>query len=63
MLSKKEKSRYTRAKNALEKWNRKYLSGSSPYVVNQFRRAQTKYNEVVNQLRDKYKGMQVSIDL
>lgn len=51
-----DKSRLTRVTNALKKWNDKYLGTTSPYIINQYRKASIKYNEVKNELKQKYRG-------
>lgn len=63
MLNKTEKAAFTRAKNALQKWNDKYLNVSSPYVVNQYRRAQTHYHETANKLKQKYRGVNLRLEI
>ena len=58
-----DKSRLTRVKNALRKWNKKFLGTSSPYIIEQYRKALTNYNEVKNELKAKYKGHQIDFEL
>lgn len=58
-----DKSRLTRVKNTLSKWNKKFLASSSPYIIEQYRKAQTNYNQVVNELKAKYKGHQIDFEL
>lgn len=58
-----DKRRLTRAKNKLKKWNDNYLKITSPYIIEQYRKAATNYNEVVNELKEKYKGRQIDFEL
>lgn len=62
-MLKTDKSKLTRVKNALAKWNELYLKNSSPYIINKYRQALIKYNEVTNDLKEKYKGTQTQIQL
>lgn len=63
MIQPADKSRLTRAKNALEKANAAYLKYASPYITNKYRKASTTYREIVNELKRKYKGVQLDFEL
>lgn len=62
-MQQSDKSRLSRVKNTLEKWNEKYLTNSSPFITEKYRRACINYNEVVNELKLKYKGHQLDFEL
>lgn len=62
-MNKTDKSRLTRVKNTLKDWNEKFLTTSSPYIIEQYRKALKKYNNVVKELRAKYKGHQIDFEL
>ena len=62
-MNKTDKSRLTRVKNTLSDWNEKFLTASSPYIIEQYRKALKKRNKVVDELKAKYKGHQIDFEL
>ena len=64
MITKADKSALTKAKNKLKKWNKKFMTmAHSPYITQQYRNAQTHYNEVVNHLKSKYRGVNLQLEI
>lgn len=63
MMKPADKSKLTRVKNSFERWNEKYLTDPSPYIIDKYRQAVKKYNRVTEELKQKYKGTQTQIQL
>lgn len=64
MLQPRDKTALTRAKNRLQKWNTKFMEmDNSPFITEQYRRALINYNEVVNRLKQKYRGVNLQLEI
>jgi hypothetical protein len=59
-----DKSKLTRAANLLAKWNKKYMEASySPYLEAKLRAAQTKYHNTVSEIKQRYKGVNLQMQI
>lgn len=59
----RDKSRLTKAKNAFDRWQKKYLANPSPYIIEKYRQALKSYNRVMSELKQKNTGEQIEFEL